>query len=281
MLQIEAEEEKAFVARLADLALDFEKRAEETDRQGPSNPLISENIRQLGELGFYGAGIPRAMGGLGLSEPARRESHQLLAAACGATAFAQQQLHSGGGSVGSSKQEELKDEVLPLLATGKLLCGICFAHLRRPGPPSVRCEHVPGGMRVSGFAPWVSVWSLLDSFILGCTDSDGVSFFVYVPIELNSASIVASEPMKLATMDAADTVSLQLNDLFVPDGHVLSTQPPGFMRRSDYCGITGHVGLPLGCARGSIRYLRGLTKDRTRFPIGEGGGFVRERTCQN
>ena len=38
--------------------------------------------------------------------------------------------------------EDLKRRILPELATGEKLCGVAFAHLRRPGPPILRAISV-------------------------------------------------------------------------------------------------------------------------------------------
>jgi len=69
-------------------------------------------------------------------------------------------------------------------------------------------------------------------------------------------------PVELHVMNASDTVEVQLTGLFVPQSHVISISPADKLRRNDYCGISGHVFLPLGCARGSVRYLRDLAAQR-------------------
>src|SRR5579884_2620558 len=101
------------VARLSE---GFRARAEQTDQAGPGNPLLEANIRELARAGFYGAGIGRQYGGAGLSEEDRRECTKVISAACGVSAFTQQQLHSGGGFVGGTRDEDVKRELLPKFA---------------------------------------------------------------------------------------------------------------------------------------------------------------------
>lgn len=249
---------------ISHLALRFQERAEETDQAGPANPLLRENIRVLADSGYFGAGIPAAYGGLGLSGDARVECSLIIAAACGVTSFTQTQLHSGGGFVGGAHDESVKQELLPQFAAGKILCGVAFSHLRRPGPPAVKAIRGDGGYVITGEAPWVTGWSMLDSFILGTTAEDSSLLYFYVPIPAAGSSLEASPPMRLAAMDSSDTVRVSVRDLFVEGRYLLYSLEPDSLRRRDFCGITGHSWQPLGCARGSVALLRSLAAASSR-----------------
>lgn len=242
----------------------FRPQAEAAD-QGTINGIVGDNIRTLAEAGYFGLGIAPERGGMGADEATRREFSELMASACGVTAFTQQQLHAGGGFVGGGRSEELKARMLPEFAAGRNLCGVAFSHLRRPGPPMLRAERVPGGFRLNGVAPWVTGWSLLDSFILGATISaDNSHLFAWVPKPGNEDHLRPGPFIPLAVMNASDTVEVTVAELFVPDAHVLNERPAEALTRGDFCGITGHVFLPLGCARGSVHYLQTLADKRGR-----------------
>ena len=246
--------------RLADEV--FRPNAEKAD-QSDIHGQVGENVRLLADAGYYGLGISPEHGGMGADDVTRREFTELMASACGVTAFTQQQLHAGGGFVGGGRNEALRREKLPLFASGRELCGVAFSHLRRPGPPMVRAERVEGGYRVSGTAPWVTGWGLLDSFILGAMrlpEEDHIYF--YVPKAGNEARLRPSPRIPLVVMNASDTVEVTLDDLFLPDEYVLYERPAESLKRGDYCGISGHVFLPLGGARGSVHYLQALAARR-------------------
>ena len=245
--------------RLADEV--FRPHAEEAD-QGDITGQVGRNVRLLADAGYFGLGIAPEFGGMGADDATRREYTELMASACGVTAFVQQQLHAGGGFVGGGRSEGLKREKLPLFASGTELCGVGFSHLRRPGPPMVRAERVPGGFRVSGTAPWVTGWSLLDSFILGAALPDDAHLFAYIPKAGNESTLTAGPRIPLVVMNASDTVEVTMTDLFVPEKHALSERPAEALKRGDFCGISGHVYLPLGGARGSVHYLRQLADHR-------------------
>lgn len=245
--------------RLADEV--FRPNAERAD-QGDIHGQVGENVRLLAEAGYFGLGISPDFGGMGADDVTRREYTELMASACGVTAFVQQQLHAGGGFVGGGQSEELKRKKLPQFAAGQELCGVAFSHLRRPGPPMVSAKPTPGGYRVQGKAPWVTGWALLDSFILGATLPNGDHLFCYLPKAGNEAALEPGPRIPLVVMNASDTVEVTLSDVFVPEAHVLSIRPAEALRRGDFCGISGHVFLPLGCARGSVHYLRALAEKR-------------------
>jgi alkylation response protein AidB-like acyl-CoA dehydrogenase len=86
--------------------------------------------------------------------------------------------------------------------------------------------------------------------------------YCYVDRKSDSANLSPSPAMQLAVMTAADTVSVEINELFVPDRFVLQRHAAEQVPQRDLKNITTHVTLPLGCARGSVRYLRTLN-----FPL--------------
>jgi isovaleryl-CoA dehydrogenase len=246
--------------RLADDV--FRPNAQTAD-QGDIHGQVAANVRLLAQHGYFGLGIKPDYGGLGADEATRREYTEIMASACGVTAFVQQQLHAGGGFVGGARSEALKREKLPRFASGEELCGGAFSHLRRSGPPMVTAQRVSGGYQVSGKAPWVTAWSLLDSFILGAVrlpEDDHIYF--YVPKAGNAAMLLPGAAIPLVVMNASDTVEVTLNELFLPDDYVLYERPAEALKRGDFCGITGHVFLPLGCARGSVFALNALAEQR-------------------
>lgn len=260
---------EAILARARQLADEqFRPQAERAD-QGDIGGQVADNVRALADARYFGLGISTEHGGLGADEPTRREFTELMASACGVTAFVQQQMHAGGGFVGGGRSESLKADLLPRFASGKTLCGVAFSHLRRLGPPMLRAERVPGGYKLNGTAPWVTGWALMDSFILGASLPDNSHLFMYVPKNGLEGEITAGPRIPLAVMNASDTVEVSFADVVVPDDLALSERPAEALQRGDYCGISGHVFLPLGCARGSIHYLRGLGERRGDAAFGE------------
>jgi alkylation response protein AidB-like acyl-CoA dehydrogenase len=239
-------------------------RATDADLGGIAGP-VKDNLRLLASKGYLGLGVPRDCGGLGADETTQYEYTEILAAACGVTAFTQQQLRTGIKFIVECQNEALKCDLLPRLATGQLLCGIAISQLRRGGKPMLTAEPVDGGYRLNGTIPWITAWSALDGFVVGAAVDGGERHLLaYVDMEIHKACLTAGAPLPLVVMGASDTVQVAVSDLVVPIKHVLQVQPNDELPRFDDRMITTHTALPLGCARASERYLRDLAQRSSR-----------------
>jgi alkylation response protein AidB-like acyl-CoA dehydrogenase len=246
------------------LSEEFEIRAEETDTSGPGNSFLLRNIRALASIGFFGAKVNLSDGGLGLSPKTFAECQEIIASACGVTAFMQQQLHSGATHVAKSVNNEFKATHLPQIVSGAKFCGIAFSHLRRSGPPLVVVEKLANGYLVNGIAPWVTGWRFLDSFALGARTPEGKVVFCYIPIAESINNIIVSAPLRVTAMNAGDTVEVKFNNLIIPTRYMLFEQGEDYMERVDYSNIAGPVQMPLGCVRGCAKQLRLLSTSKNK-----------------
>ena len=242
--------------------------AAEADRGGVAGP-VADNVRRLGAAGMFGLGIPTEYGGLGADAVTRHEYAEILASACGVTAFTQQQIQTGTRLIAEGENEALKRELLPALASGRGRCGVALSHLRRHGPPVVRAAEVAGGYRVDGLIPWITGWGLADGFALGATLEGGDHLFTYVDKKQDGAALSASAPLALIVMAASDTVEVEVRDLFIPGERVLAVRPAEALKVADDKAITTHAALPLGNARGCARYLRELAARPGRETLGQ------------
>ena len=248
--------------------------AEATDRgTGPNRA----NFEALAGKGLLGLAIPKEYGGLDANGATQRKFTQLLASYCGVTTFTQAQHHGPSRMIANGPNRELKQRLLPDLASGKRMSGISFAHLRRPGPPVLRAEPVEGGWRLQGTAPWVTGWGLISQLAFGATLPDGRFLYVWSPTqreefpelfadieppEGKGGTLVASLPLALCAMNASATVELTLTDWFIPAAHWLSESDRETMQRNDRNGVLGATAMPIGCAEAAIRLLEGTAEQR-------------------
>jgi alkylation response protein AidB-like acyl-CoA dehydrogenase len=237
-----------------------------------------ENFRALAEAGLLGLSLPRRYGGLDVSGATQREITEILASYCGVTTFIQAQHHGPSRMIFNGPNDTLKARVLPELATGRMMCAVSFAHLRRPGPPVLTATPTAGGYRLNGTAPWVTGWGLMSQVAFGATLLDGAPvengndrfIYVWVPAEREAfpdmfadvqptdgdwGRLTASAPLPLCAMNASATVELRCDHLFVPEAHRLSQSDRETMRRNDRNGVLGATVMPLGCTAGSVRQL--------------------------
>jgi alkylation response protein AidB-like acyl-CoA dehydrogenase len=188
--------------------------AEATD-QAPVVPR--SHLEALAGAGLMGLYRPPA------APPAVvREVYEALAGACGVTFFVWVQHHAPVRMLVASANDALRERYLDDLCAGRLLGGVAFAYLRRPGPPAVVATPAAGGYRIDGEAPWVTSWGLAGVFAVAARLEDQV---VWALVDGSHPALVASPPLTLAAMGASSTVRLAFDGLFVPEADVLSVGP--------------------------------------------------------
>src|SRR5262249_16329098 len=150
------------------------------------------------------------------------EYTEILAAACGVTNFVQGQHQSAALIIAGGENQELKQAVLPDMATGKKLCGVAFSHLRRPGEPIMRAIPSGDGYLFNGTAPWVTGWGVITDVVLGGTLPDGRLLWVVAPLQ-ESDAMCPSPTMPLCAMNASGTVSITCRDFYVGEQRRIKT----------------------------------------------------------
>ena len=241
--------------------------AQDADRA--TGPTLA-NFDALAEAGLLGLAIPVMYGGLDARGAVQRHYTAILSSYCGVTTFIQAQHHGASRMIANGSNNLLKSTLLPALAAGKRMCAISFAHLRRPGPPVLRAAVSADGCRLSGVAPWVTGWGLMDQVVFGATLPDESFIYVWSPADRNQyptlfdegaptdgnwGAMRATPPIPLCTMNASATVALELENWFVPHSHILSYSTRETMQRNDRNGVLGATAMPVGCAVAGVRLL--------------------------
>ena len=227
--------------------------------QSDASPMV--NIKHLADAGLLGLSTPSAYGGAGAPRSVLREYTETIAAVCGVTNFLQGQHQSAASLIASGENEDLKHGILPLLARGEALCGVAFAHLRRPGPPTMRAFEVEDGWVFDGAAPWFTGWGVFSHCMLGGTLTDGRLLFVVIPLA-ESEHLCASEPMRLCAMNASSTVSLTCRELRVDRNQYMKTISREQMARNDEAAILVVLPQTFSVTSASIALLRKYLETR-------------------
>jgi alkylation response protein AidB-like acyl-CoA dehydrogenase len=247
--------------------------AQDSDRMPLPNRA---NLAALGEAGLLGLTLPEQWGGLNASPAVQWEYTQILAEACGVTTFVQAQHHGPSRMIANSGNDALKQATLPDLATGRTMCGISFAHLRRPGPSVLTAEETPDGYRLNGTAPWVTGWGVISQVVFGASLPNERFVYVWSPLRRedfrtlftdlhDGGSLSASEPLALCAMNASGTVEITLRDWFIPRDHALSFSDRETLRRNDRNGVLNAASMSMGCAAAGVRLLT-ETADKRDLP---------------
>lgn len=218
--------------------------AEATDRAAV---VPRSHLEALANAGLMGLFRPPA------APPAVvREVYEALAGACGVTYFVWVQHHAPVRKLVASANASLRDRYLGDMADGRLLGGVAFAYLRRPGPPAVVAAAAPGGFRVDGEAPWVTSWGLAGVYAVGARMDTEVVFFI---VDGGAPALRASPPLALAAMGASSTVRLAFDGLFVPEDDVLSIVPFAHWQADDNVATATPHPAAFGVAATCVRLL--------------------------
>ncbi|MCS6800595.1 MAG: acyl-CoA dehydrogenase family protein [Chloroflexota bacterium] len=242
----------------------FAEQAAETDRAERVPRAHFELLRDHGLLGLV---IPERYGGLGAGATVVRDFLEILAAACGTTAFTVMQHVLGVNQIVGGENEALREEWLPRYARGERFCGVAYSHVRRPGPPTLRVERQRDALVFRGEAPWFTGWGIMDDVVLAGTLPDGRYLFALVP--LHAPGLSASAPLRLAAASASSTVFLFCDDLRVSLDRHVRTLTPAELAERDQRALLRYTALPLGVAAAASALLRQLNATRDDPAIAE------------
>ncbi len=222
-------------------------------------------VDRMGELNLLGLKLPQRFGGVEMSEIMFRIYQEEVARTSGTLAFLTTQHQSAVGMIAGGDNETLKQEYLPKMVNGDKLVGIGFSQLRRSGPPIMRAIPVTGGYKLDGHVPWVTGWSFYPEFLLGATLPDGRALFAVVPLT-DRPGLKVSEPMALASMGTAMTVTVDFTDFFISESQVGFIKPDGWIQNSDMINIALQGHFAIGCAMAGIDVVR-QNAERKPFPF--------------
>jgi len=202
---------------------------------------------------------PQEYGGPAVAEPTFRQFQEEVARYSGSLAFLQTQHQSAVSMLAKSDNEELKREYLPFMGNGDKLVGIGFSQLRRKGDPMMKAESCDGGYLLNGHVPWITGWSFYPEFLIGATLPDGQAVFGIVPLthsDDKNGKVTVSEPMRLAAMESAMTVTADFVNFHLAEEKVALIKPSNWIQNNDLINITLQGHFALGCARAGLDILQ-------------------------
>ncbi len=228
-------------------------RADRTDRDGK---LPIEQLDVIAAEGLYGLVGPTELGGAGADERTRLDVIEAFAGGCMNTTFVWTQ-HQGAVAATVAASGPVHDTWARRLSSGEAKAGVSFAHLLRPDP-LITADRVNDGWLVSGFAPWVTGWGYIDTFLNAArfeTEASDGGQVVWAMIDAVDSSTLRSRTLELAAVDASGTFALEFDRHFVPDEQVTSIQSYA-QWMSDYPkGLRTNGSLGLGVANRTAKLL--------------------------
>lgn len=216
-----------------------------------SDHLPVSHLDLLAERGFYGLAAPPHLSTLELPDfPAVCRVIETLASGCLTTTFVWAQHHNAVMAAANTQNEQLKEEFLAPLATGRRRSGLAIGAAVRPGPAAVTATAVDGGWLLDGDAPWVSGWGLVDTlYVAGRGADDTLVWALVDAVESDSLTV---EPLALTAVNASSTVTVRFREHFVPAARISGLMPLEAWRQRDPATLRFNGSLALGVAARAI-----------------------------
>ena len=228
----------------------------------------SHLIAKFGELGFFGVNIPEKYGCSGMSNIAYGLICQELERAdSGIRSFASVQGSLVMYPIYAYGNEEQKMHWLPLLAKGEKIG--CFGLTEpnfgsNPSGMLTNAKKTDGGYILNGSKMWITNGTIADLAIVWAKDdNDVVRGFI---VEKDFKGFSAPEMHGKWSLRASVTSELVLEDVFVPDSHLLPNVkglkgPLGCLNQARYGIGWGAIGAAMNLYDVALEY----SKDRIQF----------------
>ncbi|MFS0693864.1 acyl-CoA dehydrogenase family protein [Streptomyces nitrosporeus] len=223
--------------------------AQRVDQDG----LPAAHLDELRASGLLGASAPQAYGGSGVPDAVARDIQEALATGCCTTWFVQAQ-HQSPLRLLAASDSPAKERLLPELASGRVMAGVAYAHVRSFPRVPVRATADRGGWRFDGTVPWYTGWKLNDVMLLAGIDADDEVVFAFTEAG-EQPGLRASEPLRLVAVSSSRTVSLRLDGLWVPPESVVLRVPRERWAVTDLAHASHVSPAVFGVAEAALRLL--------------------------
>ncbi len=209
----------------------------------------------LAAEGFYGLSTE-------LDPPRLAGVVETLASGCLSTAFVWLQHHGAVRAVAASERPELREAWLDELRSGRRRAGAAQAGAQ-PGPARVRARRVDGGYLLTGQAPWVTGWDMIDVLHTAArVPGDPEETLIWALVDAATGATLTVEPLDLVAVAASRTVLVRLADHFVPDERVTMIVPFAGWPARDAAGLRNNGSLALGLVDRCVRLIGSGTLGR-------------------
>ncbi len=234
-------------------------RIAELAKSSPVDSWPAERLATCAEYGVFRWFIPEAWGGLGWNSESITKGYLRLSQACLTTTFVITQRTGACRRIAGGSNENLKDELLPKLADGKIFATVGISHLTTSGQhlskPLLRAEEVNGGFVLDGFSPWVTGGAMANHVVVGATLPDGRQ--ILASTDVTDKGVSVPEPPRFVGLSGSLTGRVEFENAFV-DSSKLIAGPKQDVMKSGTGANTGGLQtstLALGLAKSAIEFL--------------------------
>lgn len=217
-------------------------------------------LRKLGELGGFGASIPRESGGLGLGLADQIDITSRIGAECGSTAFLVWCQSTCAWYLQHAPNEAPRTRYLRRVARGELLAGTGMSnpvkHLAGIERIQLTAVRAGDGYVVNGALPWVSnVGPDHLAIVAAAVANEG---YVMFAVHGSATGLELHACPEFSGMEGTQTLNLRFKDLRVDAQDVLAHphQFARFIQRIKPGFVLGQTGMGFGVVEGSLKTIR-------------------------
>ncbi|MFC9841639.1 acyl-CoA dehydrogenase [Rhodococcus sp. NPDC127530] len=230
--------------------------ATEVDRSGRI-PL--SHFAALRDRGFYGLAFattdPVNTLAFATTDPVNTlaDVGEILVSGCLATAFVWAQHHGTLLRMVMSRNDTLKARYLADLQSGAVRSGVSGSGYANPENPLIVATETDDGYTISGRAPFVTGWGLVDVIGVTAYDTRGQKTVTFL-MDATDGPTVHANRICLSAADASNTVALTFNGHHVPHTAVIHVRKArrGGLSIADRAILRINGSLALGVARSCL-----------------------------
>ncbi|HZA17535.1 MAG TPA: acyl-CoA dehydrogenase family protein [Pseudonocardiaceae bacterium] len=203
----------------------------------------------LAEQGFYGlAGQAENTSLNGIFET--------LAGGCLTTTFTWIQHHGLVRALAGTTNVELREKYLDAAVRGTLRGGVAYAGAI-PRPPRLWATATAGGWLISGDAPFVTGWGIIDMLLVSARDLAGGPQGAIVSglVSAEAGGGITVEELHLVAAAASNTVRLRFEDHFLPAEKVTAEVLHSDFLARTHIALRSNGSLAMGVAGRCIRMI--------------------------
>ena len=224
-----------------------------------------EFLHQLGAIGGFGGLVSPQFGGTGLGLKNALQVIEAVSKQCVSTGFVAWAQHACACYLQNSPNPALRNEILPLIASGVALGGTGQSNAMKSRAAiednRLKAVRVDGGYVVNGTLPWVSNIGLDHYFHVG-VDVAGETGLLIVLVKGDSAGLTLRQNAHFTAMEGTNTFACQFCDVFVSDARVV-VHPPEFARfraRTKPAFVLMQMGMALGLIDACVDMMKRSNK---------------------
>lgn len=246
---------------LIDVCRELESRAREMDKSGD---WPTPQLELCGRAGVFEWFLDAAWGGQGWSDEDVVRGYLALSSACLTTTFIITQRTGACRRIAGSENEELKQSLLPPLASGELFATVGISHLttsrRHLRRPVLTAEAIDGGFLLDGYSPWVTGAHAAQYVVIGAdvvADGQPTGEQILVALPTNLPGVTIPPPAKLVGVSASFTGPVELSRVEVANEWLIAGPVENVMAVGIGAGTGGFETstLAIGLSQAAIRFV--------------------------